>query len=113
MRATDLLSSTVVDETGTAVGRIHDIRITRHDPSDDEGGRFRIAGLAVGRGLLAHAWGFAEKRAVGPWLLRAITARGSRTARFVPAERVIDWGPGLVRIRGRGDDLPHLHEVVS
>lgn len=109
MRATDLMSCTVLDETGSPVGRVHDIRILRHGNA----GRFRIAGLAVGGGRLAHLWGFAEKRAKGPWLLRAITARGSRTARFVPAERVTDWGPGTVRIRGRGDDLPYLHEVVS
>jgi hypothetical protein len=113
MRATDLLSCTVVDETGTAVGRVHDIRILRHGASDDAADAFLVVGLAVGGGLLAHVWGFAEKRAVGPWLLRAITARGSRTARFVPAQRVTDWGPGCVRIRGRGDELPYLHEVVS
>lgn len=113
MLVTELLASTVVDETGAQVGHVHDIRVTRRDASADGGGRFRIAGLAVGGGRLAHVWGFAEKRATGPWLLRVITARGSRTARFVPAERVTEWGPQLVRIRGRGDDLPYLHEVVS
>jgi hypothetical protein len=113
MRATELMSCTVVDETGTPVGQVHDIRITRRDGSADGGGRFRVAGLAVGGGRVAHAWGFAEQRATGPWLLRMITARGSRTARFVPADRVTDWGPHLIRIRGRGDDLPYLHQVVS
>ena len=108
MRASDLLSSTVIDESGHPVGRVHDIRIERPAP-----GRFRVAGLAVGGGHLAHAWGFAEQRATGPWLLRALTARASRTTRFVPAERVVDWGPGLVRIHGHRDTLPRLRDVVA
>jgi hypothetical protein len=112
MRGTDLLSSTIVDESGRPVGHVHDVRIIRAGAADGAPDRFRIAGLAVGGGRLAHAWGFAERRAAGPWLLRTITAPGSRTARFVPAARVIHWGPGTIRIRGRGDDLPYLHEQV-
>ncbi len=110
MRATDLLSSTVVDETGHALGRVHDIRISRQQ--DGPRGGFRVAGLAIGGGRLAHAWGFAEHRATGPWLLRILTARRADTSRFVPAERVTDWGPGVVRIHGHGHTLPYLHDVL-
>ena len=112
MRVTDLLGSAVVDQSGRQIGHVHDLRITRHRAADGASGPIRIAGLAIAGGRLAHSWGFAEKRAAGPWLLRIIAARGSRTARFVPAERVTDWGPGPVRIRGHRDELPYLHEVV-
>lgn len=111
MRATDLLSATVVDESGRSLGRVHDIRIERQ-PSEGRGG-FPVAGLAIGGGRLAHVWGFAEHRAAGPWLLRALTARTARAARFVPADRVTDWGPGVVRIHGHGDTLPYLRDVVT
>ena len=110
MRATDLLSATVVDESGRSLGRVHDIRIEPHPSSQ---GGFPVAGLAVGGGRLAHVWGFAERRATGPWLLRVLTARTTRAARFVPADRVTDWGPGVVRIQGHGDTLPYLREVVT
>jgi len=110
MRATELLASTVVDENGRSLGRVHDIRISR-DQSEAHG-RFQVAGLAIGGGHLAHVWGFAEHRATGPWLLRTLTARAVRRARFVPADRVTDWGPGLVRIQGDGDTLPYLRDVV-
>ncbi|HEY6746731.1 MAG TPA: hypothetical protein VI357_13555 [Mycobacteriales bacterium] len=59
-----------------------------------------------------HAWGFAEARATGPWLLRAATARSARRARFIPAEHVRDWGPGSITLTVRGGDLPRLEDVV-
>lgn len=111
MRATDLLSATVVDERGHSLGRVHDIRIAPRQRGTHGG--FQVVGLAIGGGQLAHAWGYAEHRATGPWLLRALTARSARRARFVPAERVADWGPEVVRIHGSGDTLPYLHDVVS
>ena len=106
MRASELLNVPVIDEAGTTVGRVRDLRVTRR------AGDFRIAGLAVGGGRLAHSWGYADDRATGPWLLRALNARGARSARFVPAGRVLQWGPGVVRIRGRGADLPALLDEV-
>lgn len=111
MRATDLLTSTVVDEKGRSLGRVHDIRISRRTPAARGG--FEVAGLAIGGGRLVHAWGYAEHRAAGPWLLRILTARAARGARFVPAERVVDWGPGLVRIHGHGHTLPYLCDEVT
>lgn len=107
MRASELIGSMVLEESGAPVGRIHDLRIT------DRGGILRIAGLAVGGGRLAHAWGFTENRATGPWLLRSLTARSARAARFVPADRVTDWGPGTVRISGAATSLPTLSDEVQ
>jgi hypothetical protein len=95
MRASELFAATVVDEDGRTLGRVHDIRISRDTSAgaDGKGAPIRVVGLAVGGGRLVHTWGFAEGRATGPWLLRVITARGARRARFLPAEQVVDWGP--------------------
>jgi hypothetical protein len=109
MRATELLGAPVVDATGTTVGHVHDIRVTAEGAD-----RFRVAGLVVGSGLrsaLAHVWGFGAGRAGGPWLFRALLAPAGRRARFVPADRVSDWGPRRVEIEGRGEYLARLHEV--
>jgi sporulation protein YlmC with PRC-barrel domain len=106
MRASELLNVPVIDETGATVGRVRDLRVARR------GLTLRIAGLAVGGGRLANAWGYADERATGPWLLRALNVRGARATRFVPAGRILQWGPGVVRIRGRGDNLPPLLDEV-
>lgn len=93
---------------------MHDLRISRDASAgaDVTGPPIRVVGLAVGGGRLVHTWGFAEGRATGPWLLRVITARGVHRARFLPAEQVVDWGPGQVRFRGRYQDLPRFHQRV-
>ncbi|GAA3343038.1 hypothetical protein GCM10020358_40230 [Amorphoplanes nipponensis] len=112
MRATELLSRPVVDEHGRPLGRVHDLRIARRPEQHGPARGWAVAGLAVGGGRLVHAWGFAERRAAGPWLLRKITARAGRVARYVPAERVLAWGPEVVRVRTGGAELPPLLEVV-
>jgi hypothetical protein len=40
------------------------------------------------------------------------TRHPARAALFVPADKVLDWGPHTVRIAGRGADLPTLAEQV-
>ncbi len=109
MNATDLLHSSIVDREGHRVGAVRDLWIVR--VAD---GRFRVVGLVAGDGFLAgpaHAWGFAEGRASGPWLLRKLVARAVRQARFIPASAVLDWGPGTVRIRSLASELPDLREA--
>ncbi|MDQ3934843.1 MAG: PRC-barrel domain-containing protein [Actinomycetota bacterium] len=99
MRATELLASRVVDERGAHVGRVRDVRVSRAG--------WEVVGLAVAdgwRARLAHRWGYAEGRAQGPWLLRRLTRAAVERTLFVPAERVTDWGPGVVRIRGGARD---------
>jgi hypothetical protein len=108
MRISELLSSEVVDETGRSGGWVHDVRISGEPGPGEEAAPFRVVGLVIGGGRLPHAWGFAEGRATGPWLLRVLTARGARQARFVPAARVESWEAGTIRIRGRLGDLPRL-----
>ncbi len=107
MRASELLASQVVDATGRRLGPVRDVRLTKKG--------FRVVGLVIGRGPfagIAHGWGYAEERAHGPALLSALTRRAIRNARFVPAERVIDWGPGVVTIDADARDLPPLQEEL-
>lgn len=107
MRASELLASELVDGTGRRLGPVRDIRVTRDG--------FRVVGLVVGGGpfaSIAHDWGYAYGRANGPWLLRALTRPATRRARFVPVERIADWGPGVVTISGEADDLPALAEIL-
>jgi sporulation protein YlmC with PRC-barrel domain len=107
MRATELLASAVVDATGRRLGPVRDIRITRDG--------FRVVGVVVGHGPLAgvaHAWGYAEGRARGPGFLSAICRHAIRNARFVPAEDIVDWGPGVVTLRADARDLKPLSEEL-
>ena len=93
MRASELLASRVVDDRGRDLGPVRDVRLARD--------HLRVAGLVVGGGPFAapaHAWGYTEGRARGPWLLRALSAPARRHGRFIPAARVIDWGPGVVTV---------------
>ncbi len=107
MRASELLRSEVVDARGRRLGPVRDIRITRDG--------FRVAGIVVGGGpfaSIAHGWGYAEGRAQGPWLLRVLTRRATRQARFVDANDVVDWGPGEVKIEGEPNQLVPLSDEL-
>ena len=107
MRASELLASQVVDSNGRPLGPVRDIRVERDG--------FRVVGLVVGKGAfarVAHGWGYAEGRAQGPALLSWLTRRATRRARFIPADRVVDWGPGTVRIGGDARELEPLTEEL-
>lgn len=107
MLATELLQASVVDASGTVLGPVRDARIRR-----EADGSLTLVGLVVGDGPFAgaaHAWGFAEGRATGPWLFRALTARAVRAARYVPSERVSAWGPGTLTLSCAAAELEHLH----
>ena len=109
MRASELLASRVIDADGRELGPVRDVRL------HDDGGETRITGIVIGGGRFAHtahALGFAEGRVQGPWLLRRIYAEASEGARVIPAERVLDWGPGTVRVAVGPDDLRPLAEVL-
>jgi len=91
---------------GRHCGRVRDLRIQRdRTPGADGSEEFHVVGIVVGGGRLVHAWGLAEGRATGPWLLRVATAAACQ-AGFVPVDQVRARGPGGVSIRGNGDDLP-------
>jgi sporulation protein YlmC with PRC-barrel domain len=108
MRLSELLDATVVDRAGRSLGPVRDVRLS----SDG----LEIVGVVVGGGRFAraaHAWGYAEGRAQGPWVIAALTRPAVRQARFVPSERVVDWGPSRLRLDVELADLPPLQEVLS
>jgi hypothetical protein len=100
MRASELIESPVVDESGRTVGIVRDLRVVIGGPASRGG--FPIAGLVVSdkgpRAAAAHAWGFAQGRAEGPALLRRLLAPALDRSIFVAADRVLDWGPDRLRI---------------
>jgi hypothetical protein len=84
-RSCDQSGPSFYDRAGGRVGDVRDVRVAH-----ERDGAFRVVGLVVGEGPLAeiaHAWGFAEGRASGPWLFRTLLDPASRQARLVPARR--------------------------
>jgi hypothetical protein len=115
MKLSELLGSEVVDSSGRHLGLVHDVQLRWLTEGDVR--RFRVTGLICGGpgaiSRAAHAWGYAEGRAEGPWLLRALTAKHSREAKLLPAESVVDWGPSKVRISGDGTALKTLADQAQ
>ena len=107
MRISELLGAPVVDPAERQIGVVRDLHVT---PAP----RFQVTGLTIGQpGWLdraAHAWGFAEGRAEGPWPLRKLTQRAARRARFAPVEVVGSWGPERVVITVGSTGLRPLAE---
>lgn len=114
MRADDLLGAGVVDDsTGRRLGTVHDLRVVHEDRG--QGPRLMVLGLVLGPRPAdgpAHRFGFVEKRAAGPALLRALTAQGVRDARYVDARAVVGWGPSELRVCDESALRP-IDEVVS
>jgi len=97
MLASELLKATVVDADGENLGTVRDVRLVR------EGDGYRATGILVGAGAMSaigHAWGYAEGRASGPWLLQTLLRRGVRSTTFVRADDVASWDDaGRVTLR--------------
>ncbi len=89
MRASELLGREVVDEGGRHVGIVHDVRVRIGD-----GGAVTLTGIVVAPGTvrsrLAHAWGYAQGRAHGPFLMRALVGTGMSDEE-IPTARVRSW----------------------
>lgn len=107
MRASELIGSPVVDESGCSIGVVRDLRVAVGGDGVVEG--FPVVGVVIGepglRSAAAHAWGYAQGRAAAPWPLRRWLEPAVADSLFVPAERVIEWGPDPLRLRGGAEDL--------
>ena len=111
MRASELMSATVVAKDGVLLGPVRDLRI-----AIEPDGSLVVSGVVVGGGgfaRIAHAWGFAEGRAQGPWLFRRLTDEACRVARFAPADEVRSWGPDVIELDIPANRLRPLAEVVG
>ena len=117
MRASELLGARVADATGREIGVVQDLRATHAPATAGEERRLRIVGLVVGRDRLvdrvAHGWGFAERRALGPWVLRRLTAGAARRAVYVPVERVTTWRPGVLQLDAERAQLRSLSQELG
>lgn len=110
MRASELIGSPVLDESGRPAGIVRDLRVA--EDLSVGSGHFPIVGLVISDdgplAAAAHAWGFAEGRSSGPALLRMLFARAVEGSSFVAVDRIADWGPDRIRIRGTRSELPSL-----
>jgi len=103
MKASELLGRTVVDEHGSHVGIVHDLRAVL--PREDHGEStpsahavategLKVVAMVVGpdtwRCRLAHSWGFAQGHARGPALFKAFVG-GDESGQVVATTEVADW----------------------
>lgn len=106
MRLSELLRRPVVDESGTELGRVHDVRLVRDGPPLGRfGPAYRVQGLVVGPAGIGERLGYGRREMTGPWLLAGPLRVRQRRARFVPWDRVADVSAERIRIRGSAADL--------
>lgn len=102
MLGSELLGMPVVDADGTDLGPVRDVRVDAR-PTD---GRLTVRWLVVGGRELAHRFGYIDGRTRGPWLLERLL-RGDRhdDAIAVRATDVAQWGPDVISLRARADQV--------
>jgi hypothetical protein len=104
MRLSELLGAEVTDETGRALGRVHDVRLVQDGPRSGSGdATFRVLGFLVGKARVGRRFGYHRAPPPGPWFLRVLFGRS--TILFLPWERVAGVDRRGVVARGRAGDL--------
>jgi PRC-barrel domain len=112
MRASELLGTPVVDESGDELGYVADIRLVQDGPMiGPYGASLRVEGFVVVRRRHIRLLGY--ERDVGPSLVRAVVRRLTGEVRFVEWGRVLSVDESFVTVRVPSDGLPHLHELPS
>jgi hypothetical protein len=92
VRLSDLLTYTVRDADGVALGAVSDVRIAQDGPIvRGVQAAFRVEALVVGRGGLAERLGYIRSRVEGPWLLRVVFARLEHRVRIVDVADIERW----------------------
>jgi sporulation protein YlmC with PRC-barrel domain len=114
VRLSDLLRRPVVDESGTEVGRVTDVRLQRDGPSIGRfGPAYRVNGLVVGPTGTGERLGYGRTGMTGPWLIAAPLRIRHKRARFVPWDRVADMSSDTIRISGSAADLSEPEDLTS
>ena len=112
MRLSDLLGAEIVDDSGCALGKVHDVRVVQDGPVlGPFGASLRIEGLVVGRGSLGERMGFHRSTVKGPWMLKALFEWRHRDARFVPWEAVTAVTADRIHIDRSGDALTGVDKI--
>jgi PRC-barrel domain len=102
MNLSDLLASEVVDDNGSRLGTVEDVRVVQDGPLLlPFGAAFRIDALVVGRHTIAIRLGYERGGIRGPWLLRGIFRSLERRAHVIEWADVIDWDGRTVRVTAR------------
>ena len=100
MRMSDLLGAEVVDDQGTSLGRVLDVRLVRDGPiSGSFGSLFRIQGLVADRRSLGTRLGFERPTMRGPLVLKRLFHWIHRDSRVIDWERVRSIEEGRIRVR--------------
>ncbi|GAA1703367.1 hypothetical protein GCM10009745_58510 [Kribbella yunnanensis] len=102
MRLTDLLGYRVTDATGTAVGRVADVRVI------EDG--LRIDGLIIVERHATQLFGY--ERHVGPALLRWLVHRHLGGVWYLPWRDVAEIADETVTLRSSRAELQPLEELA-
>lgn len=105
MKLSELLGAEVIDPSGRALGKVHDVRVVQDGRVVTPfGASLRIDGFVVGKGWLGERFGFHRSTVHGPWMLKAFFEWRHRDARFVPWEAVTAVTPDRIHVdRGAGE----------
>jgi hypothetical protein len=96
MRASELIGRPVVGPDGLRHGRVLDVRLVQDGPLRGAYAALRIEGLVVGHHTLAAHLGYDRAGTTGPWLVRVVVQRLTRSNRLLPwADAQLE--DGLVR----------------
>ena len=112
MRASDLLGTPVVAESGDELGYVADIRLVQDGPMiGPYGASLRVEGFVVVRRRHTRLLGY--ERDVGPSLVRAVVRRLTGEVRLVDWGHVLSVDEAVVTVRVPSGGLPQLHELPS
>jgi sporulation protein YlmC with PRC-barrel domain len=108
MTLAELLGREVVDDRGTVLGRVLDVRVVR-GPGDLQS-RLFVHGLIVSPRPRGRLWGYETDGERGPWLLRALIRRLHRDTRYLRWSSV-HLADGRLHADLSEADIPLLHEL--
>jgi sporulation protein YlmC with PRC-barrel domain len=111
MRLSELLDKEVVDGSGRALGRVHDVRASQDGPLNAGfDAQLRVQGLIIGHGGLASRIGYGRTGSRGPWLIRRVL-ESHHSPSFVPWTRVSAIDGDRITISGDASDLSRAEPV--
>ena len=108
----DLLGAAVVDDTGTCLGTVMELRGLPFEQTGLEVGRIRVTSIVFGPRRLGGELGYTTLTDQGPWLLARFFGRWHRDDREATWTDIadVDWDDQQVTLRGdRNWRHPHAN----